>query len=320
MSPVASWLASPPPDAAVEITPERVSAAQVSLRGKDPLIVAYATEPLPPGAVTPSLTATNVHDRAAVGAAVTRLFEKLPSRPKRVALVIPDTAAKISLVRFDRIPGRRDDFDQLVRWQVRKATPFPIEEANVTYAPGLKIGAEGREFLVVVARQGFVAEYEHACQDAGAEPGLVDVSTISLVNMYLASTPPSGDWLLVHVRPDSTSIVIMRGEDVIFYRNRAEGEQDSLTELVHQTSMYYQDRLSGTGFSRVLIGGLGRGPGVSESARRGLEDRLGAVVDTVNVGQAATLTDRVAASPEINDLLGPLVGISLRGLRAGVAA
>ena len=32
-------------------------------------------------------------------------FDKLGTRPRRVALVIPDTAAKVSLLRFDKVPA-----------------------------------------------------------------------------------------------------------------------------------------------------------------------------------------------------------------------
>ena len=62
----------------------------------------------------------------------------------------------------------------------------------------------------------------------------------------------------MHLRPDYTSIVIMRGEHVIFFRNRPEGDETSIADLVHQTAMYYQDRLSGNGFARVFLGGSGR--------------------------------------------------------------
>ena len=82
--------------------------------------------------------------------------------------------------------------------------------------------------------------------------GLVDLSTFSVVNLFLASAIPAGDWLVVHVRPDYTSIAIMRGGDLIFFRNRGEGEDEALADVVHQTTMYYQDRLSGQGFARVL--------------------------------------------------------------------
>ena len=36
-------------------------------------------------------------------------------------LVIPDTAAKISLIRFDTVPPNSADLAELVRWQVRKS-------------------------------------------------------------------------------------------------------------------------------------------------------------------------------------------------------
>ena len=321
MSLLATWLASPPPDAAVEIAPERISAAVVSFRGNDPVVMSQVSEPLGAGVVVPSLTAVNITDRPAVSGALRRVLDRLPSKSRRVALVLPDSLARISLVRFDTVPQRRDDLDQLVRWQVRKSTPFPIDDAVVTYTPGMAVGEAGREFLVAVARQQVVAEYESVCETAGAHAGLVDLSTLSLINMFLASKGvPTGDWLLVHVRSDSTSIAIVRDEHVIFYRNRAEDEEESLGDLVHQTAMYYQDRLSGQGFSKVMVGGLGRTSGSVDVARRSLEERLGVAVEAIDPTRMAALTDRITTSPDVLDVLGPLVGVMLRTMRAGMAA
>ena len=145
MNLLASWLASPPPDAAVEIAPTHVSAATVASRGSSGAGVAvrtYAVEALAPGAVTASIGAHNIVDRPAVTAAVRTVLDRLETRTARVALVIPDLAAKVSLIRFDDVPARRDDLDQLVRWQVRKSAPFPIDDACVTYSPGAR-GADG---------------------------------------------------------------------------------------------------------------------------------------------------------------------------------
>jgi type IV pilus assembly protein PilM len=321
MTRLPSWFASPPPDAAVEIAAERVSAAIIGRRGGDATILAHASEPLPAGVVTPSMIATNLHDRGVVTGALRRVFDSLPGKPRRIALVIPDSAARLSLVRFDRVPARREDLDQLVRWQVRKAIPFGVEEAAVTYAEGARTGGEGREFLVTVARRHTVAEYEGVVESAGAYAGLVDIATISLANMYLAApSPPTGDWLLVHVRADSTSVVILRGEDVIFFRNRPEEEQESIADLVHQTAMYYQDRLSGAGFTRVIVAGGGRDPGAVEAARRDVRDRLGHAVEQADPTKAAALSERLTASSGMLDALGPLVGMSLRTLRERVMA
>ena len=319
MSVLGSWLASPPPDAAIEIAPEAVSIAALAGASR-PALQGYAVQPLPVGAVVPSLTAHNVVDRAAVTAAVRAALDRISLRPRRVALVVPDLAARVAIVRFDQIPGKRDDLDQLIRWQVRKSAPFPIDEAALTYAAGARSGPGG-EFVVVLARQSVVREYESVCEEAGMHAGLVDLATLSVVNLYLADAePPSGDWLLVHMRPESTSIVIMRGEDLIFYRNRAEGDEDALADVVHQTTMYYQDRLAGQGFTRVLLGGVGRTIGTGAAARESLEERLAARVESVDPARGIVLGDRVQAAPGVLAALAPLVGVLLRTRKEMAAA
>jgi Tfp pilus assembly PilM family ATPase len=305
MSLLASWLASSPPDAAVEIAPERVSAATMAGRGTSLNVQSHATEPLAPGAVVAALGAPNILDLAAVTKAVRAVLGRVEGRVSRVALIIPDVAVKVSLVRFDQVPVRRDDLDQLVRWQVRKAAPFPIDEACVSYSKGASLPHGGGEFVVAVARRDVIEQYEQVCSAAGVYAGLVDSATFSALNCVLESpNAPAGDWLAVHMRPGYTSIAIVRGEDVIFFRNRDEGDDESLTDLVHQTAMYYQDRLAGQGFSRVMLGGSGRTPDAVDLARRGLEERLGGSVD--------------ALGP--SDVLTPLTGMLLRTRREALSA
>jgi hypothetical protein len=159
------------------------------------------------------------------------------------------------------------------------------------------------------------------CAEVKAYAGLVDLATLSVVNFFLgAPGVPTGDWLVVHLRPDYTTIVVMRGGDVIFFRNRPEGDEESIADLVHQTAMYYQDRLSGQGFTRAFLGGSGRGPRAAETACRSLEERLGVTVDPIDPTRGAMLSDRIAASPETMDALTPLVGLMLRTLREPVGA
>src|SRR5207244_11873482 len=59
MSLFASLRDSSGPSVAVELASHRVSAAVLELRGGRPVVAAHATEPLPEGALVPSLTAEN---------------------------------------------------------------------------------------------------------------------------------------------------------------------------------------------------------------------------------------------------------------------
>jgi Tfp pilus assembly PilM family ATPase len=204
---------------------------------------------------------------------------------------------------------------------VKKASPFPIEEASVTFSPAARAADGSTEFIVASARRDVVAEYEGICEELKIYAGLVDLATLSVVNLFLGgSEVPSGDWLIVHLRPEYTSIVIMRGPNIIFFRNRPEGDDASIADLVHQTAMYYQDRLTGEKFSRVFLGGTGRAFGAVETARRSLEERLDATVEAIDPTKSAALTDRISATPELMDVLAPLVGMALRTRKEAVTA
>jgi Tfp pilus assembly PilM family ATPase len=317
------------PDVAVELTARYISAASVESRGGQPVVSAHAGEALPPGALVPSLTAPNVQNRQVVVAALGRVLEQV-GRPRRVGLVLPDMVAKVSLVRFEQVPARAADLDQLIRWQVRKTAPFPIEEAQVSFVPGITVapgldasaGGSGQEFVVTLARRATIEDYEALCADAGAHAGLVDLATFNVINAVLAGTPAVStvDWLLVNVAPDDASIAILRGPHLIFFRNRAADTDGTLDDLVHQAAMYYEDRLSGGGFRRAFLTGVA-GAGAhhtadAEQLRRRLQERLKAPIETVDPRAAATLTDRISAAPALLDTLTPLVGLLLRGREA----
>ena len=296
------------PDIAVEIAASRISAAAVERRGTQTVVSAHAVELLPEGALAPSLTAVNTRDRASVMTALNRVLERV-GRPRRIGLVVPDIVAKVSLVRFEKVPTKAADLDQLVRWQVRKAAPFPLEEAQISYVRGLQ-APDGQEFIVSLARRSVIEEYEGLCAEAGAYAGLVDLATINVINGVLAtSAPGSGDWLLVNVAGDAASIAILRGPHVIFFRNRAAETDGTLADLVHQTGMYYEDRLKGGGFTRVILSGASHS---ADEIRRSLQNRLTAAVETIDPRQGVVLTDRISATPAFLETLTPLVGLLLR--------
>lgn len=310
------WLSSRPPAAAVEIDARRVTAAIVSAHGSSYVLTSYASEPLPPGAVVPGLNAANVHDAGALASVIRSVLDALTPRPRRVALVLPDTVGKFSLLRFEKVPARAQDLDQLIRWQIRKAAPFKIEDAQLAWVPGIALPEGGREYLVTVARKDVIESYELACVAAGAHPGIVDLASVNLVNAVLArhgGEAPGADWLLVNVAGDYSTVAVVRGRDVIFFRTRPAERQEDLADLVHQTAMYHEDRLGGGGFSRVVLAGASsRGPEAADRIRRDLEARVGGAVEALDFRGAVALRDRIVAGPDVLDMLAPAVGVLLR--------
>ena len=103
--------------------------------------------------------------------------------------------------------------------------------------------------------------------------------------------------LLVNIAVDYATLALVRGGEVIFFRNRAAAGEGDLADLVHQTAMYYEDRLSGAGFSRVMLAG-GAVQGV-EAVRQSLEQRLEVRIEPVPQPEVASLIGILARERKV---------------------
>ena len=308
-----SWLSSPPPAVALEITAARMTGVAIGDHGAVRVITSHATETLPAGLVEPALNATNISDERQLADVAGAVLQQLGTHSRRVGLVLPDSVAKVSLVRFDKVPAKAQDLEQLIRWQVRKSVPYRIEDAQVSWQPAAVVAGGGREYLVTVARRDIVQAYERVGEMVGVHTGLVDLSTFNQVNAVLAGPPISGDWLLIDVAVDFATLAVVRDGDMVFYRHRAATGEGELADLVHQTAMYHEDRLGGGGFARVVFAGASvLGLDLLEHLRRALVERIGIMPEPIDFRAAAELRDRIAVGPEVLDLLAPCVGLLLR--------
>jgi len=233
-------------------------------------------------------------------------------RHRRCALVIPDTTARVTLLRFEQVPAQARDLEQLIRLQLRKALPFAVEDAQLAIVPG-HADASGHEFVVVAARRDVVAGYEAVCAAAGLHAGTVDLATLNVVNAVLLgdASAASGDWLLVHVGADYSSLAIVRDGHIIFFRTRPADAEEALVDVVHQTRMYFEDRLAGQGFARVYLAG---GDAAARDRLQGeLGRRLGVAVQFVDVTRQGAAASGLSTSSSVSgaDLAAP-VGLLAR--------
>ncbi|MDQ3071350.1 MAG: pilus assembly protein PilM [Acidobacteriota bacterium] len=317
------WLTGDAPAAAIEIATDRVTVVGLARAASGAVVQGWATEALPAGAVVPALTSLNVIDTVATGEALKRALARAGVKASRVGLVIPDLAAKVSLVPFEKVPARQEDLKELITWQVRKAVPFRLEDAQMSFVPGAAHGDAGRTYVVTLARRDIVQQYEEVAAAAGVHAGVVDISSFNVINAILRgqvspgdlSLPPApspSDWLLVSTTADSQTLAIMRGEALVFFRNRTIEGDETLPDLVHQTAMYYEDRLQGAGFARVVLAGGAAWSG--DAVRQSLTDRLHAPVTTIEPRQVATFTgaEFQALPPAAADALLAPLGLLLR--------
>lgn len=298
------------PSVGVEIAADSVTGAALSWANSTPKLTSHVRIDLPDGALEPTATATNLVERDVVVDAVHEVLRQLPLPARRIGLVVPDRIAKVSFVKFEEVPSRSDDLDQLVAWQIRKALPFRVEEAQLAYTPSMHGKGGESEFVVAVARRDIVEEYEGVCSAAGAYAGLVDLATFNLVNAALALAPKTGsDWLLLHVGRYDSTLVIMRGPNLIFFRNCPTLNESDVSDLVHQSAMYYEDRLEGQGMARTVLVVSADTPMASDSARQTLGERLGLKIERL---ASPKVTSSFNITPTELDSLAAPIGLVMR--------
>ena len=305
---LARLLSTPGPAVGIEVGATRVSAVALAWDKGVPQIVRHALAELPKGAVTPSPSAVNIHDREAVTEGIHKVLNVLPGRTTRVSLTVPDVAAKVSFVQFDKVPARTSDLDRLIAWQVRRSVPFRIEDAQLAYAAAARRPDGSQEFIVALIRRDIVEEYEAVCRAAGVHAGVVDLTGFNVINAAITMSPVAeSDWLLIHLAEGYCTLAIVRNQNVIFFRNRPTGNMDDVVDLAHQTAMYYQDRLKGHGLARTVLVGNLNGSGATLPSI--LETRFGTPVE--RLGATSTIS-APGIKPGGLDLLAGPVGLLMR--------
>ncbi|MGB0034232.1 MAG: pilus assembly protein PilM [Candidatus Acidiferrales bacterium] len=302
------WLnAMPHPSLVVEIGATHVAAAHWGASHGS--LEAFASEPLPFGAVVPSPVETNIAQPDAVRSALRRVFNRVPARTPGLALLIPDQVVRVFILPFETLPRRADESLPLLRWRLKKSVPFDMDETVVSWMR--QSGREGNlEVVTAVARQRIVREYEEAVSGAGANSGVVLSSTLATLPLL----EDRGATLLIRMSGKALTTVIVHGSNLCVYRSTdmsadaALLEPQAVLDEIFPAIAYYQDTWGGM-IDRARISGFGAR---EEIFRHPLAEELKCPVASIGEGEGA-LQFGSHAKDLIHQDLEALVGWMMNG-------
>jgi type IV pilus assembly protein PilM len=253
---VSRWMeATPHPQVAIEISPERVAGARFARTGS---LHGFAIENLPAGALVPSAVETNMANAAAVKSAVSAVCTRLGAKDEDVALLLPDPVIRVFVQHFEDFPRTSEEAIPMLRWKLKKSVPFEVDETLLSYmrqAPRV----DGVDVVTAIARLRIIREYEGLVEQAALRPGVVLSITLAAISILEDQRPT----LLARVSGTALTTAIVRQGVMAGYRctelptHAGSVTPQMLLEEIFPLAAYYQDTWQ-EGIQAVRVAGLGK--------------------------------------------------------------
>ncbi|HEX8723558.1 MAG TPA: hypothetical protein VF736_23280 [Pyrinomonadaceae bacterium] len=324
MNPFQKLISPRLPQAAVGLSGEAASVAQLERRGGGLAVRSAGLLPLPAGLVRPSFDEQNVSDAGELAGALSELLTSAGlARRRRWSVGLPEASARTSILTLETAPASRAEGEEMLRWKMERALGAPLDELRVS-RERLRPDAQGRaRYLVAGVRLAVLAEYEQVFAALGWQAGLVLPRHMGEAWWLMrggGGPAAGGDSLLVSSHSEGFTAVVMRAGAPLFVRGVVCEQEDRADEL-YRFLLFYRDRTSpqpaedesaapeayfgGGGIGRILVAGSG----IDEA-------QAGAIVE-----ETLSVPPR-AVGPEELRLAFPARGIDFRQIAApaGLAA
>lgn len=198
--------------------------------------------PLPNGMISPSPMDHNFSDVSGVADRI-RILTQSGSKshrvakaadttfPRRVTILIPDTAVRATVLYFEQLPTSWEERDDLIRWRLGQEQLFPINGAKIVsqvFSDEESGGSGVYTVLTVSIQESVLHQYESLCESIGLIPCDVGVTSLRLLDLWRRVSNGSG-WLRrnvlwVTVSDRALTTIVCQGRRPIFYRCKLLGE------------------------------------------------------------------------------------------------
>jgi type IV pilus assembly protein PilM len=199
----------------------------------------------------------NIHKADAASYVLKRIAPLDNSRKRRrAALILPDYAARVSVLDFDSFPSSPEEQLSLIRFRLKKTLPFDIDSAAVSYfAQRAEEGAAIEVVAVIVALE-IIARYEALFRAMNFHVG--EVTTSALAALQLCPPLPRADAVnvIAKLSEKSLTVMVIRGEILKLFRCVAleEVTEAEVLAVLHPTFSYVEDELAAPAEKLTLCG------------------------------------------------------------------
>ncbi len=207
--------------------------------------------PLSDGMIKPSPTEENVSDLSELASRIRALTSLgsihhtvggaiLSDLPRRIGVLLPDTAVRVTVLHLGQLPVRREERDALIRWRLSQEQLFPLSGAKVlSQVFHDQSGGKGpaHTVLTVAAQESVLKQYESLCESVGLIPQEVGITSLRIFDLWrrAGSHWRSRECLWVNVSDRALTTMICQQGRLLFYRCKLLGVE--VAEALTKTDM-----------------------------------------------------------------------------------
>jgi type IV pilus assembly protein PilM len=216
-------------------------------------------ERLPEGALVPSPVEDNLKRPEAISSLL--LGVATPGGGKKrtpATLILPDFAARVTVLDFDSFPSAAEEQKSLVRFRVKKTIPFDIDSAAVSFYVQPEPNKKKKiEVVAVTIALEILAKYEALFRNAGFQAGEITTAGLASLNLWKAAETS----VLAKLAGKILSVMVVSGGNLKLFRCLAleDASDDEILSVLLPTFAYAEDEL-GTPVRRVVLCGFERAP------------------------------------------------------------
>jgi type IV pilus assembly protein PilM len=272
---IANLLQDPPPNHIFQLSEAGIAYARPA--GKT-LETGFA--PFEPGTLVVSPVEDNIRRADMVATQIARIAPAGDARRRRpAALILPDYAARVSVLDFDSLPAKPEEQLALIRFRLKKTLPFDVDSAAVSYFVQPSTEAHRREVVAVSIAHEVVARYEALFRAAAFHPGEITTTGLAVLNLYKGDGNLSKNDSAVIAKIEGHVLTVMAlvgGALKLFRCVELEGDtEDDVLSVLQPTFAYMEDELAAPG-SRLVLCGFAPGALAEWKPSETLRGRLGA--------------------------------------------
>ena len=208
-----------------------------------------------PGVLVVSPTADNLLQPNAVAAALARIAPPNGNKRRPATVILPDYAARVSLLDFDSFPASPEEQLPLVRFRVKKTIPFDIDSAAVSYwaqPASTRAGVKKVEVVAVTVAMEILARYEAVFRTANLYPGEVTTSGLAALGLYNAE----GVVVIAKLTGNVLTVMAVDDRQLKLFRclTIEGGSAEEILAVLNPTFAYIEDELGQKPEKLVLCG------------------------------------------------------------------